>query len=387
MTWPFGQRALTAQQLLAERTGLRTGRGSRVSREQSLQHSAVWACQRLRADLISTMPLDVYKDVNGIPDPQRKPPVLISPGGSRVLMDEWLYSTQIDLDTVGNTVGIITARDGLGLPARIELVNIDEVTFRKRDGVLKVHVGGDVYDYDEVWHERQFTRAGLSVGLSPIAYAAMTINAHLSAQEFARDWFANSATPSAHFKNNAKVLKPGETSKIKARFKEALSNGEPLVTGKDWDYSMLGAKASESGFLEQQKFSVTDVCRFLGVPADMIDAESGGSSITYANVTQRNLQLLIMNIGPAIRRRETAFSARLLPQPRYVKFNRGALLEMDLKSRYEAHGIAITNRFLAPSEARALEDRAPFTEEQEAEFARLFPNKSAQPTPTTQGGS
>lgn len=382
--------SMTAQELIAEREGYRYGRSSRrVTRKKAYQHSAVWACLRLRADLVSTLPLDVYRDRDGIPNPQAKPPVLTAPDGAKMLIDEFLYSTQIDLDSVGNTVGIIKAYDGLGLPARIQLVNIDEVAFRKATGKpMKVHIGGDVYDYDQVWHERQYTRSGLLVGLSPIAYAAMSINAHLSAQEFAEDWFNNSATPSAHFRNTAKVLKAGESRRIKARFVESIKNGEPLVTGKDWEYSMLGAKASESGFLEQQQYSITDICRFLGVPADMIDAAPGGSSITYANITQRNLQLLIMNLGPAIRRREVAFSTRLLPKPRYVKFNRGALLEMDLKSRYEAHGLAIEKRFLAPSEVRALEDRPPFTEEQEAEFARLFPSKTPTPQVTPpQGGN
>jgi hypothetical protein len=45
---------------------------------------------------------------------------------------------------------------------------------------------------------------------------------------------------------------------------------------------------------------------------------------------------------------------------------------------------AITSRWLAPSEVRALEDRKPFTESQLAEFDRLFgdanPKPAAAPT-------
>ena len=114
----------------------------------------------------------------------------------------------------------------------------------------------------------------------------------------------------------------------------------------------------------------------------MIDAEVSSGSVTYANVTQRNLQLLIMNIGPAITRRESALS-RLTMGPRFVKLNPDALLRMDLAARYAAHKVGIDGRFLAPSEARALENRLPFTPEQEAEFARLFAAKAA--TPTLQG--
>lgn len=387
MTWPFGSRetALTATQLLAERTRLRFGAGKSVSREKAYSHSAVWAALALRADLISSMPVDVFRRVGGVQVELPKPPVFVHPGGPQLPMDEWLYDTQIDLDSCGNTFGIITARDGLGLPARIELVAADECTLFKRDGELWLRVGGDVYAYGDVWHERQYTRSGLAVGLSPIAYAASTINPTLSALEFAADWFSNSATPSAHFRNTAKVLKPGEASKIKARFKESLSNGDPLVTGRDWEYSMLGAKASESGFLEQQQLSVTDIARFLRVPADAIDGQSG-STMTYANITQKNLQLLIHNLGPAIQRRERALSTGLLPQPRYCKLNTAALLRMDYPAQLAAHKTAIDARIYPPSRALDSLNMAPLTPEEKAEFAELFPNKAPAPTPAPQGG-
>ena len=52
---------------------------------------------------------------------------------------------------------------------------------------------------------------------------------------------------------------------------------------------------------------------------------------------------------------------------------------MDLAARYESYGVGIEKRFLAPSEARALENRPPFTPEQEAEFGRLFGSKTQPP--------
>lgn len=382
MTWPFGQRDLSGvQELLALRTGDRSRNVRRtISRDHALRHSAVWACLRLRADLISTMPVDVFRMVGGIQVETPKPPVLVSPGGSRMSWMEFAYSTQVDLDSTGNTVGLITARDGLGLPAVIELQNIDEVSFiGKGPRLTKVRVGQSEYDPAEIWHEKQYTISGLPIGLSPIAHAALSIRSYLSAQEFAQDWFNNSTVPGGHLKNSDKTLRETEARRVKEDFKASVAAGDVWVSGKDWTYDMLSAKASESGFLEERQFSIADVCRFLGVPGDMIDAETSTGSITYANITQRNLQLLIMHLGPAIRRREDAISRGLLPQPRFAKLNRGALLEMDLKSRYEAHGMAIEKRFKAPSEVRADENLPPFTPEQEAEFARLFPNKATQP--------
>jgi HK97 family phage portal protein len=385
MTWPFTQRtgdlSATAETLIGDRTNSRLGIGTKVSRDQALRNSAVWACLRLRADLISTLPIDVYRRVGKVQVEQAKPPVLIAPGGKKVRAIEWMYSTQWDLDSVGNTVGVITARDGLGLPAEIQLANMDGVTFIGKGSELKkVRIGTTEYDPSQIWHEKQFTVSGIPIGLSPIAYAAMSLNAGLSAQQFTVDWFTNSTTPGGHLKNTGKVLKRAEAQRVKQSFKESVSSGDVWVSGMDWEYSMLAAKASESQFLETQKASVVDVCRYLGVPGDVIDAETATGSITYANVTQRNLQLLIINLGPAITRREDAISAGLLPQPRYIKLNVGALLRMDTTARMASHKVAIDSRIYPPSRALDMENMAPLTPEEIAEFATLFPVKTLTPS-------
>jgi hypothetical protein len=99
-------------------------------------------------------------------------------------------------------------------------------------------------------------------------------------------------------------------------------------------------------------------------------------------VTQRNLQLLILNLGPVFTRRERTFTSRLVPRGQVVKFNTDAFLRMDPAARAQMMDAAITNRRLTVSEARALDNRPPLTNDQEAEFARLFPTRSAT---TTQG--
>ena len=315
----------TAGDLLGERLATRNGKLSgSLSSTRARKSSAWWAAARLRADLVSTMPIDVYRRVNGVQVEVSKPPVLVAPAGPGTSYVEWAYSTQVDLDSVGNTVGIIRARDSFGLPSVIEPVCIDDVVVRSLKGVVTYSVSGKTYEPSQVWHERQYTVSGVPVGLSPIAYAAMSINGHLSAQEFAAGWFGNSAVPASHLRNTAKTLTPTEAQGVKDRFKASVTSGDVFVTGNDWEYSMLAAKASESSFIEQMSFSINDAARFIGVPGDLIDAPAGGSSITYANITQRHLQLLIINLGPAIVRREDAFSRLLLPQPRYVKMNPGA---------------------------------------------------------------
>jgi len=383
MTWPFSDRSATVPELLAERTGMRLKGTRTVSRERALHNSATWACLRLRADLISTMPVDVFRRVNGVQVEQVKPPVMVTPGGKEVRWMQHMYSSQWDLDSVGNSVGVITAVDGLGKPARVELANMDEVSFiGKGSTITKVKIGQTTYDYSQIWHEKQFTVSGLAIGLSPIAYAAWGLSSALGAMEFAAEWFSNSTVPGGHLKNTAKVLKRAEAAKVKESFKASVSAGDVWVSGNDWTYDMLSAKASEAQFLETQQASLLDICRYLGVPGDMIDAAPSGTSVTYANITQRNLQLLIMNIGPAISRREEAISAGWLPPARYIKLNTSALLRMDIASRYKAHQTAIESRIYPPSRALDMENMAPLTPEEKAEFAELFPIKTVTPAPT-----
>jgi HK97 family phage portal protein len=361
-----------AQDLIPRRSDVQPAGNIVITSDMALRHSAVWACLRLRANLISTMPVDAFRKVNKVQVEIGKPPVLVNPGGERVDIQEWLYSSQFDLDRSGNCFGLITERSGMGLPARIDLVAASEVAVVVRQGKLDHYrIGSETYQPFEVWHERQYTVAGLHVGLSPVAYSAWAVGEYLNITQFALSWFGNGQHPSAMLRNSQKTIQPKEAQAIKERFKTAVKSGDLFVTGADWEYQMLQAEQAGSQWLEAKGASVVDVARFFDCPADLIDAAVQGDSITYANIVQRNLQLLIMHLNPALRRREAALS-RLLPVPRFVKFNRGALLEMDPRTRAEMFNLAIEGRWRSPSEVRALENLPPMTEEQMAEFDRLF---------------
>ncbi|MBK3625926.1 phage portal protein [Streptomyces sp. MBT49] len=370
----------SADQVIPPRPGS-SGGAVAVTQDSALRHSAVWACLRLRANLISTMPVDLYRKVYGIQVEVPKPAVLVTPGGDDVEMPEWMYSSEFDLDRSGNSIGLITARDGLNLPARIELVPSSDVTVRMRKGKKTYRIGGTTYQPEEVWHERQYTVPGLPVGLSPVAYAAWSISEYLSIQQFAMDWFSSGAIPSAHLKNTAKQLTPDQADGAKQRFKAAVMSRDLFVTGNDWDYEMIQAEQAGADWIAAKSFGIGDVARFFDCPADLIDAAVSGSAVTYANMTQRNLQFLVMSLGPAVSRREAALS-RLSSRPRFVKLNRNALLAMDPQTQASVIKTRIDSRTLTPSEARAYYDQPPFTEQQMAEFDRLF-GKGTQPAPTT----
>jgi HK97 family phage portal protein len=370
-----------------------TGTGSAVARvntDSAMRHSAVWAALRLRADLISSMPVDVYRKINGIQVEMQKPPVLVTPGGSKVKIKEWMYSSQIDLDRAGNVCGLITARDGMGYPAVIELQELAATRIKVKDGKINKFVfRGVEYEPEDVWHEKQYTIAGCPVGLSPVSYAAWSISQYLTAQQFSVEWFGSGGLPAAELKNTAKTVTPKESEDIKLRFKATVGPGDVFVHGNDWEYSPLQAVESDQQWINTQQYGVPEIARFFSVPADMIDGAVSGSSVTYASISQRNLQLMIVNIGAPVGRREDALSD-LLPKPRFVKLNSDAILRMDPETRARVLGQQVRDRLRAPSEQREVDDLPPFTDEQLAEFDRIFgPPKSSAPTntpvPTTGG--
>jgi len=348
-----------------------------------MRNSVVWACTRLRSNLVSSMPLDVFRKVDGAHVEVAPPPVLVSPGGARVGIAEWLYSSQMDLDRVGNAYGIISETDGVGLPRRIDLVSHADVTVRVNDDVVTYRIKNKIYSEEEIWHERQYTVPGLIMGLSPIAYAAWQLGLWESTVHFAADWFSNNGMiPSGHLRNIARILEDGEADKVKRRYKAAIEGGDIFVTGKDWEFSTKSTPLVDASFMQQERHTDKDIVRFFDVPGDLVEVHGSGASITYANITQRNLQFLIMSLGPAVQRREAALT-KLVEPPRFVKLNSNALLRMDPKSTSDMLVAEVAGRITAPSEARALMNRAPFTDEQLAEFAVLFPKGGTLAAPQT----
>jgi HK97 family phage portal protein len=353
-----------------------------VSNATALRASAVWACLRTRADLVSTMPLDTFRNVNGVSVEVPKPPVLVHPDGDRMDMGEFLWATQFDLDRAGNAFGVITEVNALGLPARIELVDLEQVGVVSRDGKITVRVGGDTYDYAQIWHEKQFAPAGCVLGLSPVAQAAFSIGSYLSAQAFALDWFGNSAMPAISLQNTKETVSQPVAEQVRTRYQASAQPGGVFVHGNDWDLKPITGIQSQNSFVELMQLGVPDIARFFGVPADLIDGAVSGSGVTYANITQRNLQFLIMQLGPAITRRERALST-LLPGPRFVKLNRSALLAMDPQTRATTLKVQLDSRQITPSEARAFEDRPPLTDADIAEFDRVYGAPRTNPMPPT----
>ncbi len=373
--------------------GTRTAGPATVTDDRAMRHSVVWACLKLRAGLISTFPIDQYRDVLGIQTEYNpKPPILTDPGGTAMDIVDFMAATQVDLDRTGNTVGLIVERNGAksryhpkGLPSRIELQAAAACSFVRRPGQPdRWRIGREWYAPEDVYHERANIVAGLPVGLPTVMYAALTLGEATAMQEFGLDWFGNGGIPKAHMRNLAKRLDGDEIAQAKQWYRDVVQNGDLLVTGNDWEYGMIQAQTAGIEFIEGRHMAALDVCRFFDTPGDLVDVSAKGSSITYANITQRLLEYLILRLGPAVIRREKELT-KLLPTPRYVKMNTKALLRLDPETQQKVIRSQVESRLLANAEARGLDNRQPLTAEQKAEFIEIYgPPKSAAAKPGNQ---
>jgi HK97 family phage portal protein len=350
-----------------------------------------WACLHLRANVFSSFPLDVIKPgSNGLTYPVANPGTMVSEPYPGMDITEFQYSTEMDLGRYGNSIGIIHQRNGFLKASMVELVSMGEVSAKMKGRQIDYwRIGNERFDPSDIWHQKRHTLAGFALGLAPLASAAYSMALYASAQEFALDWFATGATPKGDLRHNERSLIPAEErAAVKAEFKQDTAGGDIFVHGKSWEWTPSTQDAMSSGFLSQFSASERDVCRYAGVPASMVDVEVSTGNITYANVTQANLQWLITEIGPQARRSERYWSKNAMPNPWQMKLNTDALLRMDPATRADLMVKLKVAQLRAPDELRALDNLAPFTPEQIAQigtFAQMAKAPAGAPVQSSSG--
>lgn len=329
--------------------------------EGAMQKIAIAASVNLLASVTTMLPVHQYSG-----DRETKMPTWMQDlGGDGHGLDDWLWMLIYSWALRGNAFGIILERDTVtGKPRQIQLQHPDDVAVQQVDGVLRWYVRGTEVSRDRVWHRRIFPIPGAVRGRSPIAQHALTIGLGIASEQFGAQFFLDGGHPTGILQNKVKTLDATAARKVKRRFVASLRGSrEPVVLGGDWDYKTIQVAPNESQFLETNNYTNAECARIFGpgMP-EMLGYETGGS-MTYANIEQRGLDLLTFTADPWLVRVERVLS-ELLPNPQYIKLNRGALVRTDLLTRYQAHEIALRNRFQTVEEVRGMEDMGPMDQQQ-----------------------
>lgn len=343
------------QELVIARQG---GLAGVVGEDQALTHSTIWAGVYLYADLISTLPFQAMRNVDGESVALRAQPQIIANPSVSVSPMGWRQSVIASLILRGNAFGRILTRDQFGLPTTIELEHPDHVRAEWDNQTLKkrIWIDGTEVDPFDIWHMAINLVPGSPFGLSMIGKARQAIYGGVAAATYSNEIFTSGGHPTAILSSDADI-NAEQAVALQDRFDSRIAQrrGKPIVM-QGLTYTPIQIAPQDTQFIDAMKASVADVARFLRLPVELLGGE--GTTMTYKNVESRAVDLLRYSIDPVLCRFEEALSA-LLPQPQFVRANRAALLRMTTTDRYAAHHMALSDGWRSVNEVRALEDLPP----------------------------
>lgn len=343
---------------------------------RALRLAPVYAAGRLLASSVASLPLQGYLQAGGDRIRMERPPELLRAPSVRGTAYDWVFRAVTSMAYRGNAVGLITARDAMQYPTMIEWLNPDDVQVQDdrmfgpgsfTDPIW--YWQGRVVPTEDIVHIPWFTLPGRIWGLSPMAAFASTVNTSLSAMRFSEEWFDAGGTPPGTFKNTQQEVPQDQANMIKQRLTAAIRSRQPIVYGRDWEYTPISISPNEAKFVETLKLGASQIASIYGIPPEMIGGESG-ASMTYANTEMQAIQFLQFTLLPWLTKLEAALNG-ILPAGQYVKFNADALIRADSSTRWQNYTAARNLGVLSRDEIRALEDMAPLPDGQGDDYTPL----------------
>lgn len=328
----------------------------------AMRHWAVWACARVVADAVSTLPVDLLQGSGSSAVPVDPLPQILQRPSAHLDRVDWLHQVMVALLTTGNAYGIVASRDRLEYPTQINLVSpgtitaqIDEKTGRK---VYKTSTGKTLSD-EQVWHRTGMVWPGDVVGMDPVSFFVRTISLGLEAEKYGADYYQGGAHPTAVASTDQPVTKE-QADTIKERIKRSVSGRDIAVLGAGVKLEPWQGSPTDAQLGETIRMNAAMVCAIYGVPGEKIGVTMGdASAVTYANREQRAQDFLNDAVNQWLVRLERSMTD-WFPRGEFVKFNTGGFLKSDLKTRFDAYKIATGGRaWMEPSEARAFENWQP----------------------------
>lgn len=344
--------------------------GQSVSHESALQLSAVWACTRLIAETISTLPLSMYERTSAGKRVARGHPLQMvihdQPNPDSTASVFW-ESTIAAMLLRGNAHAekLIAGNRIVGLvfldPRRLSTSNnssgAKEYRYTESNGRQRV------IPPERIWAIPGFSLDGVC-GVSVVRYGAQVFGAAQAADQAASKTFANGLMQSVYFRME-RILTKEQRTEFRSNLQEitgAINAGKsPLLEG-GMDAGTIGIDPSDAQLLESRGFSVEEICRWFRVPPFMV-GHAEKSTSWGTGIEQQMIGFLTFTLAPWLRRIEQAISKDLLsPAERqrfYPKFSVEGLLRADSAGRSAFYTAMVNNGVLTRDEVRELEDREP----------------------------
>ena len=207
----------------------------------------------------------------------------------------------------------------------------------------------------DCWYVPGFTRNGLT-GFDRIALMSTALQGARNTSEYAARFWQNNSRPDIALKVPGKVdpdVKRQMRNDWKSLHAGPANAGEPAVLDQGMEIQTFGTANKDSQYIEARQFGVLEVARAFGVPPHLLFELSRA---TFSNIEQQSLEFIIYNMGPHYERFAAAATHYFAEPGHYFEFLPEALLKGDIKSRFEAYGVAIDKGILSPNEVRSREN-------------------------------
>ena len=320
--------------------------------------STFFACVRILADAVSSLPLRAYREKNGVLVPAATQPALFAnspyPG---MTWGNWLWMLMHSLAVTGNAFFYIASRDAAGratalLPVNpvyitVELPNADIAEWP--DPIYRIL--GNRIPSGDILHIKRFPEAGRMVGLSTIEYAASTIGLSLAAERYGLRYFKDSASPSGILSTDADLDAAQEKRAMKSWIQSHQGRRLPAVMSGGLKWQSISITPEESQFLETRRFQRSEIAMWFGVPPHMIGDTDKSTSWGSGIDAQKN-GFVTFTLEPWVNCIEEALGM-LLPRGLQAKFDLEAILRGDPVAQWTGLQIGVQNGIISINEARA----------------------------------
>ena len=347
-----------------------TPSGTAVTAEKALKLSAVWACVRLRAETISTLPLHLRDGDGNIASDHPLYAILHDCPNADMSAVEFWQAMTVSQDLWGNAYARIF-RNSVGNVIALEPMDSESMTVaRLEDGALQYRYckGGKTTKYaeTEILHFKGFSLDGL-VGLSPIRYAADTLGGQMDANSSAAREFKNGLKAGGFLKTGERVLTEKQRADLKAglfEFSQPENAGKMMVleAGMDVAVSSVRINPADAQLLESRYFGIEEICRAFSTPPPLIGHTNKASSWA-SSMESINMGFLMYAVNPMLVRYEQTITRKLLkPAERSLyrpKFSVEGLLRADSAARAAFYNQMLQNGVMSRNEVRRLENLPP----------------------------
>ena len=341
-----------------------------MSPDIALQISTVYACARLLAGTVSSLPLMVFKeDSRGnrkVDRGSRLWTILHDQPNAVMTASDFWQAMILQWALRGNAYAQIV-RDAVGDVISLWPLSSDQMTVfsDKQTGRLVYQYVRDSETYDltpdQVLHIKDIGTGIL--GFSKLEFMGSSVQEAMATQKYTMQNAQNFGRPSGILTvDHVLDRKKGQADAVgRALGSFKSESGKLIVLEADMKFQQVALTPEQSQLLESRKYGVEEICRWFGVPPVLIGAS--GATTWGSGIAEIVAGFHKFTLNPLLKSIEQALESRILRAEErgsvVIEFNLDAFFRGDLQSRYAAYATAVQNGFKTRNEVRALENDPP----------------------------